>query len=151
MNNEILTPEQQREKRNTYARNYYHANKEKRSVYQKKYSATHGHVYSRASKKWRTTHPEKHLMGNRKRSLRRKYGLTIDQMKQMYISQDGVCAICTEKFKNTKNMQVDHNHTTGQVRQLLCGPCNYLIGNAKEDVSIMKRAIDYINFWNTPK
>ena len=70
-------------------------------------------------------------------------------MEQMFISQNGRCAICLKDFENTKNMHVDHNHATGQVRQLLCNKCNSAIGYLNENVSVLARAIDYLNRWNS--
>ncbi len=123
MNEKVLTPEQL-EKRRTYQRNYYH---------------------TRGREKRRTN--RLYVSHNKKANIKRKYGLTLDQMQQMYVSQGGLCAICKDKFKDKKDMNIDHNHTTGQVRQILCYLCNSLIGFAKEDVSRLEKAIDYINFW----
>lgn len=81
--------------------------------------------------------------------LKTKYKITLSQMEQMFISQNGRCAICLKDFENTKNMHVDHNHATGQVRQLLCNKCNSAIGYLNENVSVLARAIDYLNRWNS--
>ena len=80
--------------------------------------------------------------------LRHDYGITIEDVKRMYISQNGVCAICLQKFKSRKDMHVDHNHTTGQVRQLLCQQCNSGIGALKENPLLFDRAREYITKWN---
>lgn len=80
--------------------------------------------------------------------LRRKYGITPDQMKQMYISQNGCCAICHRKFEDSHDTCMDHNHITGKVRQLLCGPCNLSLGLLKENVATLHSMIGYINKWS---
>lgn len=64
----------------------------------------------------------------KRRNLRLRYGLTPEQESQMREDQDGKCAICLEE----RPLRVDHNHTTNQVRALLCDSCNLLIGHAKE-------------------
>lgn len=55
--------------------------------------------------------------------------------------QGGRCAICK---KVPKKLVVDHNHVTGELRGLLCLSCNFCIGNAHDDVSILQSAIDYL-------
>jgi hypothetical protein len=80
--------------------------------------------------------------------LRQSYGFGIAVLKQMFISQNGCCSICKTKFKHRKQIHVDHNHTTGEVRELLCRTCNVGIGHFLEDVSILTAAIEYLNRWN---
>jgi hypothetical protein len=85
--------------------------------------------------------------------LKRMYGLTIDCYNKLLGQQGGVCAIChkpaEEKMKgNKKYLCVDHCHDTGVVRGLLCDQCNRAIGLLKEDVSLLKRAISYLEKQN---
>lgn len=81
---------------------------------------------------------------NRAKNLRRNYGLTVEQYDSMYRSQNGVCAICSKVNVIGRRLAVDHNHATGQVRQLLCHNCNSAIGHAKESVEILKKTIAYL-------
>lgn len=79
------------------------------------------------------------------------YGLDPDKYEKILESQNGVCAICgkpeTSKTRNgIRKMSVDHNHQTGKVRSLLCRNCNMAIGNFKEDVEILKKAVAYLEF-----
>lgn len=60
----------------------------------------------------------------------RKYGLTVEQFEKMFESQGGLCKICR---KQARVLCVDHNHTTGAVRSLLCKPCNSALGFLEED------------------
>ena len=43
-----------------------------------------------------------------------------------------------------KGLVVDHDHKTGEVRGLLCGPCNRALGFLKEDISNFNNAIQYL-------
>jgi recombination endonuclease VII len=66
--------------------------------------------------------------------LKAKYGITLEDYAAMLERQDGQCAICGTA---DEKLVVDHNHTTGRVRSLLCHLCNALIGCAREDVAIL--------------
>lgn len=61
-------------------------------------------------------------------NLRKNYGLTSEQYVQMLDDQKGVCAICANPPPEGKKLHVDHNHTTGEVRRLLCSRCNGALG-----------------------
>jgi len=74
----------------------------------------------------------------------RRYGITIKDYNEMYISQDGKCAICKKEKTITNNFYVDHCHKTKKVRGLLCMRCNSGIGYFKDDESLMKKAIVYL-------
>ena len=76
--------------------------------------------------------------------LRRKYGITILQYEEMLENQGGRCAICLCRPR-TRVLAVDHDHLTGTLRGLLCGRCNHgLLQFAQEDITILKRAIEYL-------
>ncbi len=62
----------------------------------------------------------------RKGDLAKKYSLTHEQYEAILLAQGGGCAICgsTDPGPRNKNMHIDHNHATGAVRGILCGPCN---------------------------
>lgn len=86
----------------------------------------------------------------RERYLSRTYSIDYNTMEQMFLSQDGKCAICLCAFHKRRDIHVDHNHSTGQVRQLLCRACNNGIGNFNETPTLMERAIEYVKKWNSP-
>lgn len=80
------------------------------------------------------------------RSLRSKYNITIEDYNRMFEEQEGCCAICGKHQTETKKrLYVDHCHTTGQVRQLLCQHCNLIIGFANDNNDLLVQAIAYIN------
>lgn len=47
-----------------------------------------------------------------------------------------------------KKICIDHNHTTGVARGLLCGNCNSMIGLAKEDPETLRAAARYVEWFN---
>ena len=71
--------------------------------------------------------PIKTRKAERKKFLRKKYGITLEEYDQMFEQQGGVCAICGEPQLG-KRLSVDHSHTTGKVRGLLCYICNTRLG-----------------------
>lgn len=56
------------------------------------------------------------------------YGITGEDYWKLYAAQNERCAICRVARGVTKRLAVDHDHNTGEVRGLLCGPCNQMIG-----------------------
>ena len=56
-----------------------------------------------------------------------KYGMTPDDYLSLLAKQNGVCAICSKPPKNNR-LAVDHDHDTGEVRGILCHPCNRHVG-----------------------
>ena len=68
--------------------------------------------------------------------------------EEMLKAQGNGCALCGKsEAENGQRLAIDHNHTTHQVRALLCRNCNTGIGAFKEDQEIMIKAIEYINTW----
>lgn len=73
-----------------------------------------------------------------------KYGLTPPEFLALYEKQNGLCAICGTEPTTARGLHIDHCHTTGAVRGLLCHGCNVGIGSLKEDVVVMRKAIAYL-------
>ena len=64
----------------------------------------------------------------RKWSYKKRYGITIGEYSQILLTQKSRCAVCGCIPKN-KRLAIDHNHTTGVVRGLLCPTCNLCLGH----------------------
>lgn len=63
----------------------------------------------------------------------------------MFIAQEGCCATCkTHQSELPKSLHVDHNHTTGEVRGLLCNACNLTIGKAKDSPELLIAMAAYL-------
>jgi hypothetical protein len=78
---------------------------------------------------------------DKKYHLRYGYGLTRPQYDSLLEKQKGLCAVCDAPLDPA---YVDHCHTSGAVRGLLCKHCNFGIGHFKEDVFIIENAIQYL-------
>lgn len=85
----------------------------------------------------------------RNQHLYRNFGITEAQYKMMLKSQKGVCAICgqfeTIKYKNKlKQLAVDHHHSTGKIRGLLCDKCNLFLAHVENNPQILKVIPKYL-------
>jgi len=81
--------------------------------------------------------------------LKRKFGMTPADYDTMLAGQTGLCAICGNpetrmKFGKPTQLAVDHCHTTGKVRGLLCSKCNCFLGLAKDDTAYLDKAKAYL-------
>lgn len=74
------------------------------------------------------------------------YGISLKGYEEMFEEQDGKCAICESYEPNTKKgvFHVDHCHTTGKVRALLCHTCNIGLGAFQDDTSVLYKAMGYL-------
>lgn len=72
----------------------------------------------------------------------RKYGLTQVEITARAKSQGGGCAICGRSDDGFP--VVDHCHTTGRPRGLLCRGCNFGLGHLKDDLDLMRAAERYL-------
>lgn len=76
--------------------------------------------------------------------MKRVYGITLNEYNSMLDQQHGVCYVCHKPPTGERRLAIDHCHTTGSVRKLLCSNCNTVLGLVKEDVNIMNKLINYI-------
>jgi len=82
---------------------------------------------------------------NRVRQLKCRYGMSVEEYDAMAAEQEGLCAIClaSEAQPGTgSRLHVDHNHTTGKVRGLLCSRCNKALGFVES--TNFRNLLDYI-------
>lgn len=101
------------------------------------YRQKHPEMMKQSNRRWKT----KSKLWIENYRLTKCYGITLEQRKEMELQQDGKCAICNQQRK----LGVDHNHLTNQTRELLCRPCNAMIGLAKENLAVLQSAMDYLN------
>jgi hypothetical protein len=96
------------------------------------------------SREWARENPHNIAAYDRKRNLKGSYEMTIEQFDAMRQSQRGACAIiCSEPFTETPH--VDHDHTTGKVRALLCKHCNVGLGHFRDNTERLRAAMTYLD------
>jgi hypothetical protein len=87
----------------------------------------------------------------RKYNLPAKYGISAAAFAEKLLAQGGKCACCSTAFsfegvRNTRPC-VDHNHETGEVRDLLCGRCNLAAGNVADSSLKAEQLAAYLKKW----
>lgn len=75
-------------------------------------------------------------------SILRKYGISREEYDELVTLQRNRCAICLEV--PTKRLRIDHCHTTGQIRGLLCDECNRALGFFRDKIENLDRAVRYL-------
>jgi hypothetical protein len=76
--------------------------------------------------------------------LKNKFNLTIKEWDDLFDKQKGVCAICAHPEQNGKRLSIDHCHTSGRIRGLVCNRCNSGLGRFDDDSKLMRRAVEYL-------
>jgi len=128
---------------NRYPQGYRHVCKECTSTDQNK----------KRRQRWRTDRLYRNRSNENRISthLMVQYGVTLVEYNALLLEQKGVCAICGNEQKLTYGRHkkgrlcIDHNHSTGIIRGLLCHNCNAAIGLMKENIEILQNAINYLN------
>jgi hypothetical protein len=143
--------------RKKYHEQYYCDNKEEIDEKQKQYVNDHKTERKKYKKQYDEKTKEqrkKYCVENEKmlrdHLIKKKYGITAEQYDAQLNKQEGKCEIChqpQEDFK--KRFCVDHDHTTGEIRGLLCFKCNLVLGHANDDTNILSEAIQYVEKYNT--
>jgi hypothetical protein len=81
---------------------------------------------------------------NLNRNLKRLYGISLTEFRDLESKQDGRCLICKRKPKAPYRLVVDHDHKTGQFRGLVCAQCNLGLGAFADDPEALRSAADYL-------
>ena len=124
---------------------YYKNNKDYVLGKTRKYQKENKEHIAQMKKQFSNNNPE--LMRHRwkKAELMRQYGITMEQYNDIYNQQEGCCAICGIHQNDLKyTLHVDHDHTTGMVRGLLCKKCNTGIGQFSDSSDLLKLALNYL-------
>lgn len=88
---------------------------------------------------------EKHKRATKSSGFYVNYGIDIKIYETMLDTQKSKCALCDIHMElSYRGLVVDHCHTTGRVRGLLCNKCNLGIGHLQDDTSIIEKALVYL-------
>jgi hypothetical protein len=134
-----------KEKILAHAVDYYESKKDERLKYQIEYDNAHKEERKEYKKHYYKKNDELFKKKYKRNDLKRKFGITQEEYNIIYESQNGCCLICgSHSNTHNKALAVDHNHTTGKIRGLLCAKCNQGLGLFRDDINILTKAIDYL-------
>lgn len=107
--------------------------------------------FSRKGNQWQLLNPAASARHKRDHHLRRHFGISGAMAEQMLVDQGGVCAICKTAIADKRGFSphVDHDHSTGVVRGILCFNCNSGLGSFKDDVIRLRAAVAYLKKHST--
>lgn len=157
------------------ARAYSAANRDKKLAYNKAYYETHREHLMSKGREWYLANKDKVNENNRQRYreareerlayqkayrarrkaadpalvaaqerrvyLKAKYGITPEHYDSLLAKQRGRCAICSAEA----TLVVDHDHSNGAIRGLLCHDCNLGLGRFKDDPAVLSHALRYLH------
>lgn len=120
-------------------------NKDRCNLRDKEYREKNKETLYKSNLEWRKNNPDKMAIHYRKRNLKIKYGMSLEDYDNLLAKQNHVCAICEQKETiPNRPLSVDHCHDTGKVRGLLCNDCNRNLIAQRNDAEIFYRAAKYI-------
>lgn len=87
----------------------------------------------------------------RGKNLKKNFGITLEEYNAMLTLQNGLCAVCRKeetridpRRRIVSSLAVDHDHTTGAIRGLLCYTCNMALGFLQEDPDRIQSLLAYL-------
>lgn len=94
---------------------------------------------------------DKLLADKRARNLKKNYGISMGDFEKMFVSQQGLCAVCRKPEKgktpngHIRRLSMDHWHDGDKsLRELLCGNCNTALGLVKENPETLRSLLAYL-------
>ena len=123
-----------------YSKNYYEKNKE---AVKARYEKNKEDILA-YKKDYQEKNKESIAAYRKAYDVLRKYGMTLAEKKKMQDEQGNKCKICLQEFNDKVASCVDHCHTTGNIRGLLCRQCNVGLGNFQDNPLALIKAAEYL-------
>jgi hypothetical protein len=116
------------------------ANRRKVKRSQKKWYSKNRKKSKARAKRWRRLNLARARLHDILRSLKHKYGISIEERDALFSENGGKCWVCNVNVST----RIDHDHSTGKIRGALCNGCNAGLGMFAEDTKRLTAAIDYL-------
>jgi tetratricopeptide (TPR) repeat protein len=147
--------EKNKEAYKAYSKTYREKNKEAIAAYQKAYREKNKEAIAayikdyqeknkEAIKAYREKNKEARAAYQKAYDVLKRYGITLAEKKKMQDEQGNKCKICYQDFPSDVAPNVDHCHTSGKVRGLLCWNCNIGLGSFKDNPLVLIKAAEYL-------
>lgn len=128
------------------AKTWLSNNHDKRLVQASKWRKNNKEKISQINSRWSENRDPKVAKAAWRRTwLKSTYGITSEQYDEMLKKQKGLCRICGGVNKSGRRLHIDHDHSTGAIRDLLCFGCNGGLGGFKDNQELLFKAIQYLN------
>lgn len=136
----------------THQKVYISKNREKILNYQKKYHVKNREIDNLKHREWHMKNKKVNPSYDINKTLKQKYGITLEQKNKMIIDQNGLCGCCGKPLGIiSRNICVDHDHSFKYIRKILCNSCNCALGFVKEDINIALKLVEYIKYCDSLK
>ena len=126
-------------KRAEYKR-YYYAHLEERRTSSRLRAAKNRPLNREKCRAWYA----ENKASERARRIERRYAISQERFRELFVAQGSSCAICERTTPGARGWCIDHDHATGTVRGVLCGPCNSGIGHLGDDAARVEKALAYL-------
>ena len=114
--------------------------KERNKENNRKYIALNPNRVRETARRWRKNNPDRvHA-----HKIKATYGIDGECFARMFEAQGRRCACCHGVNKRGKNWHIDHEHTTNEIRGILCGTCNVGIGALGDNLAGVLNAVSYL-------
>ncbi len=130
----------------SYTRSYYLKNKERIDKRNNAYMIKNKAVRMKQQAEYRESNPlvkKDYYQKNKEQLAAKRFGISLEEYQALIKESEGVCYICKTEAK----LHIDHNHTTGKVRKLLCRLCNTALGMIKENHQTALNLAAYIELF----
>jgi len=134
-----------RERDRIAERKYYENNKEKIQENQRAHRAKNIDRYREYNARWHRENRAKNPKKVRDMHLRSSYGITLEEFGKLLVAQNGKCGVCGTETPGGTGWHLDHSHTTGGVRGILCTKCNTGGGLFNDDPDLLRKAVEWFS------
>ncbi len=91
------------------------------------------------------------LQRSKEKHYREEYGVTLAEKEIMFDQQGKICAGCGSSTpRHNHGWSLDHDHTNGKLRGVLCSPCNTALGMVRDNVETLQKLVVYLQFHRMP-
>ena len=111
----------------------------------KKYVVANADMIRDREREWAKNDGKMYKKASRRKSrIKKKYGVTEDQVNTLLENQEFRCCICKTDDPGATGWQIDHDHDVGDVRGILCRKCNLGLGLFGDDHRVLRAASEYL-------
>ena len=125
---------------------YEQENAENLKAKRREWIIAHPEKGRESTKRWKERNPSY----ERKKHIRRKYGLTLEALRALEEEQNNLCALCQkpetirDRSGGIRPLSIDHDHISGEIRGLLCHRCNAALGLLNDSPELLRAAALYV-------